>query len=93
MSRAEAVMDMMSKARPYPAQKIPSALREENIGAIVKVQVFMRNSIETIDTDSLEKYVGRMLSYSFDPTTIHIKIEGLDIISVPRHRKYVEVIL
>lgn len=72
-------------------QKIPASLNELNIGKIVKVQVFRRKDKDTIDTDTLEKYVGVLEAFAFDHISIVVKIAGLPSISTSRARQLVEV--
>jgi hypothetical protein len=93
MSRAEAAITMMSKARPYSAQSIPRELKSENIGELITIQMFDRDSDETIIVETLSKYVGRLKAYSFSPTDIRVKLEGLDVIVSFRHRTHIEIIL
>lgn len=71
--------------------KLPVGLHENNIGKVVKVQVFRRNGEETIDTETLEKHVGVLESYSHDRHSIAIKIRGLNLIVESRKNRLVEV--
>jgi hypothetical protein len=70
---------------------IPYALNENNIEKVVKIQVFRRVDEETIDTESLEKYVGTLEGFSFDPDQIVVKLRGLNTVQISRHKHRVEV--
>jgi hypothetical protein len=71
--------------------KLPSGLHKNNVGKVVSVQVFRRNGEDTIDTETLEKHVGMLESYSHDRHAIHIKIRGLTLITAARAKHLVEV--
>jgi len=71
--------------------RIPTGLNEDNIGRVVKVQIFRRTSDDTIDTDSLQKHVGTLEGFSFDRKQLDIKLKGLNIIMASRIKNLVEV--
>lgn len=80
------------KTPRYSPSRIPTAISDEkNIGKVVKVQVFRRDSEETIDVESLAKYIGVLEAACFDSRSITISIKGLAPIQVSRRRQLVEV--
>lgn len=73
--------------------KIPSGLHVRNIGKLVTVQVLKRVSkdSDTLDLDTLQKYVGVLEAYSFDRLAISVKLRGLPMITGARSMHTVEI--
>lgn len=77
--------------------KVPSGLSEHNIGRVVKVQVFRLNGSDTdgdtINTESLEKYVGILKGYYHDKNGLIIKLDSFENIVTAWKKHHVEVYL
>ena len=81
----------LAKRKRFGPCRVDPALTEKNIGKVVKIQVFSRVAEDEIDLATMSKYVGVLKSFSFDHSTIEIRIDGLDLIHVARHYSTVEV--
>lgn len=65
----------------------------QNLNEPVIVQVFNRDPEvpDTINPDTLRKYVGVLKAYSYGKVYLTIKIKGLPLIYVPHQTEFVEL--
>lgn len=55
----------------------PINAKRENLGRVVTIQVFELSGPDTIDSKSIQKFVGELISYQTFPGGFSFKIKGL----------------
>jgi hypothetical protein len=68
-------------------------LKPDNIGEVLTVQIFEKKGDGTIKTDTLLKYVGKLVSYRYvaKSRTVTIAIEGLPPVAVDLAGYHLEI--
>lgn len=69
----------------------PVCFRPENIGDVVTILSFARKADGNVDLSSMERVVGKLLSYSISKSACLISIEGLTPMFYPYANYHVEL--